>query len=67
MAKAEATADQAARNAAYGEAQRILAADVPALYLFDVPRLNVWNAKLRGLWKDEPLPQVLVRNASWGE
>ncbi len=67
VAKAEQTSDQSARDEAYGEAQRILAVDVPALYLFDVPRLNVWHAKLRGLWTNEPLPQVLVRNAFWSE
>lgn len=65
VATAEETVDQAVRDKAYGDAQRLLAQDVPALYLFDVPRLNVWDAKLRGLWANEPLPQVLVRNASW--
>ena len=67
VATAEETADQAVRDKAYGDAQRLLAEDVPALYLFDVPRLNVWDAKLRGLWANEPLPQVLVRNASWAQ
>lgn len=58
VAKGEATPDQAARNASFGEAQKILARDVPALYLFDLPRLNVWSKNLEGLWPDEPLPQI---------
>jgi peptide/nickel transport system substrate-binding protein len=65
MLKAGATVDDAGRNALWGEAQKILARDVPALYIFDLPRLNVWAKDLRGLWSDEPLPQILLRDASW--
>ena len=65
VASAEKTADDAERARLYGEAQKILASDVPALYLFDLPRLNVWNAKVKGLWENEPISQVYVRDASW--
>lgn len=65
MAKADGTTDDAARNSLFGEAQRILANDVPALYVFDLPRLNVWAKELQGLWSDEPLPQILLRDARW--
>lgn len=65
--KAAGEADESARSKIYGEAQKILANDVPALYLFDLPRLNIWNAKLEGLWENEPISQVYVRDAYWAE
>ena len=65
VAEAERTVDPGQRGKLYGDAERIIADDVPALYLFDLPRLNVWNAKLHGLWADEPIPQLIVRDASW--
>lgn len=62
---AEAAGDQAERDRLMGEAQKILAADVPALYLFDLPRLGIWKKGLAGLWPDEPLPQTIVTEARW--
>lgn len=65
IARADATADDATRAAVLGEAQRILARDMPALYLYDLPRLGIIRRGLTGLWVDEPLPQMLVRDAAW--
>ena len=65
VAAAEKTADESERAKLYGQAETVLAHEVPALYLFDLPRLNVWNAKLRGLWENEPIPQLCLRDASW--
>ncbi len=65
--KAGQSADDATRAKLYEDAQTILAKDVPALYLFDLPRLNIWNAKVRGLWKNEPISQVFVRDAYWAD
>lgn len=67
VAAAEATGDQAERDRLMGEAQRTLAADVPALYLFALPRLGIWKKGLAGLWPDEPLPQTVVTEARWTE
>jgi peptide/nickel transport system substrate-binding protein len=65
--KAKIAQDPAARNALLAQAQRILATAVPALYLFDLPRLGIVDAHVRGLWPDEPLPQMIVKAAFWGE
>src|SRR5262249_29817007 len=62
-----ATADAKKRDELWGEAQRILAEEVPALYLFDLPFLNIQNAKLKGLWKNEPIPESDVTEAYWAE
>lgn len=67
VARAEAASDPAVRDAAYGEAQRILAADVPALYLFVIPKLGIWNAKLHGLWTNEPIPSNDLTEVGWSE
>ncbi len=63
---AAATAtDDAARTKAIGEAQRILADEVPALFLFVMPKLGVWNAKVEGLWESEPVPSNDVTEVRW--
>jgi peptide/nickel transport system substrate-binding protein len=67
VAEALATAEETKRDKLYGAAQRILAEDVPALYLFDLPFLNVQSAKLRGMWKNQPIPECDVTEAYWAE
>lgn len=63
--EAELATDDDARYAFYGEAQRILADDVPALFLFVLPKLGVWNAKLEGLWKNEPIRSNDLTEVRW--
>jgi peptide/nickel transport system substrate-binding protein len=63
--KIQETADPAAQNKLYGEAQEILADEVPALYLFVMPKLGVWDRKLQGLWENEPIPSNVLAGVSW--
>jgi peptide/nickel transport system substrate-binding protein len=65
MKKVQDTSDPAAQARIYGEAQTILAEDVPALYLFVMPKLGVWNKKLKGLWENEPIPSNVLIGVSW--
>ncbi len=65
VAEAEHATDEAARLALYGQAQRILAADVPALYLYVLPKLGVWKAGLDGLWVNEPIPSNDLTEVRW--
>ncbi len=67
IAKAEATIDDAERAKVYGDAQKILAEDVPALFLYVLPKLGVWNAKLDGLWKNEPIPSNDITEVHWND
>jgi peptide/nickel transport system substrate-binding protein len=67
VSEAEHTTDGAARNKLYGDAQKILADDVPALFLYVLPKLGVWNAKLEGLWKNEPIPSNDLTEAHWND
>ena len=48
-------------------AQQLLAQDVPALYLYVIPKLGVWNAKLKGLWTNEPIPANDLTEVHWTE
>lgn len=65
MKKVQETTDPAAQAKIYGDAQKILAEDVPALYLFVMPKLGVWDKKLKGLWENEPIPSNVLSNVSW--
>ncbi|SJZ67977.1 ABC transporter substrate-binding protein [Consotaella salsifontis] len=65
IAQAEATTDETERLSLYGKAQTMLAEDVPALYLFVMPKLGVWNAKLSGLWTNEPIPSNDLTDVRW--
>jgi peptide/nickel transport system substrate-binding protein len=67
LAKVEATADTAEQDRLYGEAQTILANDVPALFLFVMPKLGLWNAKVKGLWENEPIPSNVLSEVHWEE
>jgi len=61
------TTDEKERFAKYTEAQKILAEDVPALFLFQLPKLGVWNAKLKGMWENSPMPSNDVTEVYWGD
>ncbi|HEX2134840.1 MAG TPA: ABC transporter substrate-binding protein [Microvirga sp.] len=65
LAEAAKTTEEKARYAKYAEAQKILAEDVPALFLFQLPKLGVWNAKLKGLWENTPIPSNDVTEVHW--
>lgn len=67
IAEIAATTDEAARFERYAEAQRILAEEVPALFLFQLPKLGVWDARLEGLWESTPIPSNVVRDVRWVE
>lgn len=67
IAKAEQTTDPVARDAIYGDVQKILAEDVPALYLFVMPKLGVWNKRIEGLWRNEPIPSNVLTDVRWKE
>ena len=61
------TTDEKARFSKYGEAQKILAEEVPALFLFQLPKLGVWNAKLKGMWESTPIPSNDVTEVFWAD
>ncbi len=54
-ARIQATAKADQRNRQMGDAQRRLADDAVAAYLYQPTWIAVANARLKGLWKDVPL------------
>ena len=67
MQEVEATTDPTARATLYAAAQRKLAEDVPALYLFAMPKLGVWDRRLTGLWQNEPIPSNVLTDVRWSD
>jgi peptide/nickel transport system substrate-binding protein len=67
LEKVQQTADPAEQAVLYGDAQKILAEDVPALYLFVMPKLGVWDKNLKGLWENEPIPSNVLTEVRWEE
>jgi peptide/nickel transport system substrate-binding protein len=61
------TVDQKKRLELLGEAQKILAHDVPAVYLFELPKIGVWNAKLEGMWANSPIQANDLTQVRWAD
>ncbi|MEO3999998.1 ABC transporter substrate-binding protein [Mesorhizobium sp. CAU 1732] len=61
------TADEAKRNELYGQAQKILADDAVAGFLFQLPKVGIWDAKLQGMWENSPIQATDLTGVSWSE
>ena len=59
--------NDAARTELVGQLQRQLATDEPNIFLYALPKLGVWSAKLHGMWANDPLPINDVTGVSWSE
>ena len=65
IAELNATSDEAKRKALYGEAQKILSDDAVVGFLFELARMNVWDAKLEGLWVNAPIQANDLTKVHW--
>jgi peptide/nickel transport system substrate-binding protein len=61
------TNDEAKRKELLGTAQKILAHDVPAVFLFELPKIGVWDAKLEGMWENAPIQATDLTKVKWVE
>jgi peptide/nickel transport system substrate-binding protein len=50
-----------------GQLQKKLAEDEPNVFLFALAKVGVANAKVRGLWENDPIPANDVTGVSWAE
>ncbi|MGJ8648384.1 MAG: ABC transporter substrate-binding protein [Marinomonas colpomeniae] len=55
------------RVAGYQQAQKILAEDVPALFIYASPKIGIWKSGLNGMWTNAPVPSNDVTDAFWKE
>lgn len=67
MAKLDVENDQEARKMMYQEAQKIIANDAVNGYMFQLPKIGVWDAKLEGLWENSPVQANDLTGVSWTE
>ena len=61
------TTDPAARIALVGQLQRKLSEDEPNVFLFSLGKTGVWNAKLTGLWVNQPIFNNDLSEVAWTE
>jgi peptide/nickel transport system substrate-binding protein len=67
IAELDVTSDQAKRNALYGQAQKILADDAVNGFLFELPKIGVWDAKLEGMWENAPIQATDLTGVKWAD
>ncbi|MBM3559412.1 MAG: ABC transporter substrate-binding protein [Alphaproteobacteria bacterium] len=65
MTELAGTADQDKRYDIYRKAQRLLAEDTPAVFLFELAKLGVWKKGVAGLWHNSPVQANDVTAAYW--
>jgi peptide/nickel transport system substrate-binding protein len=61
-----AATDSAKQAAALRALQRQLATDEPNVFLFALPKISVYSAKLHGIWANDPMPINDLGGVSWG-
>lgn len=67
MQTLNATTDPAARKELLIAAQKRLAEQAVNGYLFELPQVGVWNAKLTGMWPNAPIEGVVLTGVRWTE
>lgn len=61
------TADEAKRDELLGKAQKILADDAVVGFLFELPKVGVWDARLEGLWENAPIQANDLTKVKWAD
>jgi peptide/nickel transport system substrate-binding protein len=61
------TSDEARRKELYGQAQKILADDAVVGFLFELPKIGVWDAKIEGLWENSPIQANDLTKVKWAD
>ncbi len=65
MAALERASDEAERTRILQDAQRMLADDAVNGFLFQLPKIGVWNARLKGQWADSPVQANDLTGVYW--
>ena len=61
------TTNEEDRLTGYRTSQKILAQDVPALFLYAYPKIGIWKKGLHGMWENLPVPSNDITDAFWSE
>ncbi|PLX35920.1 MAG: ABC transporter substrate-binding protein [Hyphomicrobiales bacterium] len=62
-----ATVDPEKAKGLLGDLQRMLSEDAVNVFLFQLPKLGIWNAKAQGLWENSPVQANDLTGVSWTE
>jgi peptide/nickel transport system substrate-binding protein len=65
MAALQRATDDGARTRILQDAQRLLANDAVNGFLFQLPKIGVWNVALKGQWADSPVQANDLTSAYW--
>lgn len=57
--------DQAQRHDLLVKMQEKLAKDVPVVYLFELPKIGVWDGKVEGMWENSPIQATDLTKVKW--
>lgn len=67
MARLSETPDLAARTHLLQEAQRRIAEDAVNVFLFELPKIGVWDKTLQGVWVNSPVQANDLTRAFWSD
>ncbi len=67
FARYQAATDPKQQLKLWGDLQRKLAKDEPNIFLCALPKIGVWNANLRGMWKNMLITVDIVGQMSWAK
>ena len=65
IAELNVTSDEAKRTMLLGQAQKILSDDAVVGFLFELPKVGVWDAKLEGMWENAPIQANDLTKVKW--
>ncbi|MCB9945036.1 MAG: ABC transporter substrate-binding protein [Geminicoccaceae bacterium] len=65
MDELAATTSPAGQNRILGDAQRMLAEDCVNVFLFELAKRGVWDARLEGLWANSPIQANDLTKVHW--
>lgn len=61
----DGTSDGDKRNQLYAQAQKILADDAVNGFLFELPKIGIWDARVEGLWENSPIQANDITKVKW--
>ncbi|WP_187970775.1 ABC transporter substrate-binding protein [Aquibium microcysteis] len=67
IAELDVASDPAKRNELFKQAQEILAKDAVNGFLFQLPKVGVWDAKLEGMWENAPIQATDLTGVKWAD
>ena len=67
IAELDVASDQTKRNELFKQAQEILAKDAVNGFLFQLPKIGVWDAKLEGMWENSPIQATDLTGVKWAD